>query len=156
MSRFPHVPLTSLLLFAVFIFQFILRKKFNNAKIVITRRERGDERRWWRRQLGWERENDETKAFLRKAFYCFFNHKMGFSSSFKSHSSEKNNIFSSVGIFASRALMCVQSKIHVPLWSSCHRLSIIRRANAKRQLPYQQWCNQMMLQASYTTSLSWN
>lgn len=69
MSRFPHVPLTSLLLFAVFIFQFILRKKFNNAKIVITRRERGDERRWWRRQLGWERERMmKQKHFCEKPF----------------------------------------------------------------------------------------
>lgn len=67
----------------VIFFNLFCEEKFNNAKILITSKDVGVE-------TGIERgrRRDETKAF-----YCVLNHKMRFSSSIKSKSSRKNNIF---------------------------------------------------------------
>lgn len=75
---FSFLPLTS-----SFFSIYFCEEKFNNAKILITSRDVGVE-------TGIERgrRRDETKAF-----YCVLNHKMRFSSSIKSKSSRKNNIF---------------------------------------------------------------
>lgn len=80
------LPLTSLVV--SFFSIYFAKKKFNNAKIVVS----------WGGSIGGWVKVDEKRAEMKqkhlwKAFYCFLSHKMGFSSSIKSKSSEKNNIF---------------------------------------------------------------